>query len=66
MKQYLVFMTLVKMPSENIVGKGEIAGNQHFLLFLQCLPPYHHFSYNCCLHLLSFWISPKFNDLVKH
>ena len=22
--------------SENIVGKGENAGNQHFLLFLQC------------------------------
>ena len=23
-------------PFENIVGKGEIAGNQHFLLFPQC------------------------------
>ena len=23
---------------ENIVGKGENAGNQHFLLFLQCFP----------------------------
>ena len=25
-----------KTPSENIVGKGENAGNQHFLLFPQC------------------------------
>ena len=24
------------MNFENIVGKGENAGNQHFLLFLQC------------------------------
>ena len=24
---------------ENIVGKGENAGNQHFLLFLQCFLP---------------------------
>ena len=27
--------TLGKKPSENIVGKGENAGNQHFLLFPQ-------------------------------
>ena len=25
-----------KKPFEDIVGKGEIAGNQHFLLFPQC------------------------------
>ena len=25
---------------ENILGKGENAGNQHFLLFLQCFLPY--------------------------
>ena len=24
--------------AENIVGKGENAGDQHFLLFLQCFP----------------------------
>ena len=24
------------MPSENMVGKGENAGKQHFLLVLQC------------------------------
>ena len=26
------------MPFENIVGKGKDAGNQHFLLSLQCFP----------------------------
>ena len=29
-------MILRKKPFENIVGKGENAGNQHFLLFPQC------------------------------
>ena len=33
-------MTLKKMAFENIVGKGENAGNQHFLLFPQCFLPY--------------------------
>ena len=28
-------MTTFEKPFENIVGKGKIAGNQHFLLFLQ-------------------------------
>ena len=28
-----------KKPSENIVGKGENAGNQHFLIFPQCFLP---------------------------
>ena len=27
-------------PFENIAGKGENAGNQHFLSFLQCFPPF--------------------------
>ena len=31
--QSQLLMTLRKMPFENIVGKGENAGNQHFLLF---------------------------------
>ena len=31
--------TLTKRPFENIVGKGENAGNQHFLLFPQCFLP---------------------------
>ena len=29
-------MTLTNRPYENIVGTGENAGNQHFLLFPQC------------------------------
>ena len=29
-------MPLKKMAFENIMGKGENAGNQHFLLFPQC------------------------------
>ena len=31
--------TLRNRPFENIVGKGENAGNQHFLLFPQSLLP---------------------------
>ena len=30
-----------KQSTENIMGKGENAGNQHFLLFFQCFLPYH-------------------------
>ena len=33
-------MNLRKGPFENIVGKGENAGNQHFLLFPQCFLPF--------------------------
>ena len=29
-----------KKPFENIVGKGENAGNQHFLLFPPCFLPF--------------------------
>ena len=35
-KQSQILTTLRKKPSESIVGKVEIAGKQHFLLFLQC------------------------------
>ena len=28
------------MAFENVAGKGENAGNQQFLLFLQCFQPY--------------------------
>ena len=34
------FDALRKKPFENIVGKEENAGNQHFLLFSQCLLSY--------------------------
>ena len=33
-------MTLKDKSLENIVGKGENAGNQHVLLFLQCFIPF--------------------------
>ena len=31
-------MEICLRRAENIVGKEENAGNQHFLLFLQCFP----------------------------
>ena len=34
------FDTPKKIYFENIVGKGENAGNQHFLLFPQCFLPF--------------------------
>ena len=34
--QSQLLMTLTNRPFENTVGKGENAGNQHFLLFSQC------------------------------
>ena len=37
--QSLLSTTLEKNPFENIVGKGENAGSQHFLLFPQCFQP---------------------------
>ena len=30
-------MTLIKKPFDYIMGKGENAGTQHFLVFPQCL-----------------------------
>ena len=33
-------MTLRERAFENILGNGENARNQHFLLFLQCFPSY--------------------------
>ena len=38
--QYPLLTTLKKKLVENIVGKGENAGCQHFLLFPQCFQPY--------------------------
>ena len=39
MTQSRFLTTHRKKPFENIVGKGENAGNQHFLLFPQCFLP---------------------------
>ena len=36
-KQALVFMCLQYKPFENSVGKGEVARNEQFLLFPQCV-----------------------------
>ena len=64
-------MTLYKKPFENIVGKGENAGNQHCLLFPQCFLPFpkqssifqsHLF---CRLQILSNWTSLKICHLVN-
>ena len=32
--------TLGKKPLENILGNGQNAGKQHFILFPQCFPPF--------------------------
>ena len=63
--------TLTKKPFENLVGKGENAGNQHFLLFLQCFLPFpKQFSIYqslifCRLQVVSIWTSLKFHRLIK-
>ena len=57
--QSQLFMTLRKKAFESIVGKGENAGNQHFLLFPQCFLPASKriFIFGlylfCCLRMLS-------------
>ena len=38
--QSQLLMTLKKTAFEKILGKGENAGNQHFLLFPQCFLPF--------------------------
>ena len=35
-----LYKVVIVKPFGNIVGKGENAVNQHFLLFLQCFLPY--------------------------
>ena len=63
--------TLWKKPFENIVGKGENAGNQHFLLFPQYFLPFPKqisildSLFNCGLQMLLIWIGLKFCRLVK-
>ena len=57
---------------ENIVGKGENDGNQHFLLFPQCFLPFQRqvsnfHSLSCChFQMLSIWIRLKFCPLLKN
>ena len=65
------FYALKKKPFETIVGKGENAGNQQFLLFLQCFLPFpkqiltFQSHLVCRLQRLSIWTSLKFCRLVK-
>ena len=54
-KQVLVFTCLQYKSCENTVGKGEIARDEQFLLFLQCFLPFgrtfyhfHHFEIVVC------------------
>ena len=60
-----------KKPFENIEGKEENAGNQHFLLFPQCFLSYpkqilpFESPLILCLQLLSIWTGVKFCRLVK-
>ena len=48
-------VTVVLYRVENIVGNGENAGNQHFLLFPQCFLPFPkaNFNFSAKFHLLS-------------
>ena len=64
-------MTLREKPFKHIEGKGENAGNQHFLLFPQCFLPFpiqissFHSHIFRLLHMLPIWTSLKICRLVK-
>ena len=69
--QSRLLTTLKQKALENTKGKGENAGNQHFLLFQQCFPLYHTEKSSflqcliCRLQMLSIWSRPKFCRLVE-
>ena len=50
--QSRLLMTLGEKAFENIVGKGENAGHQHFLLFRECFLPFSKQISIFALHLL--------------
>ena len=58
--------SLAKKPFENVVGKGENAGTQHFFLFPQRFLCYSRLTapiqshFNCRLLILSVWTGLKF------
>ena len=56
---------ILTFPFENIVGKGENAGNQHFLLFPQCFLSIPSFNFSVTFIFLSasFFSSPEHNVL---
>ena len=53
-------MTLGKKPLENIVGKGENAGNPQCFLWVFMIFCHFHQSLNCHYQTLSVWESLKF------
>ena len=69
--QCRLLKTVRKVTFENIVGKEENAGYQHFLLFPQCFLSYQRrialfeSLWNCRLRLLSIWTWLNFFILVK-
>ena len=69
--QSLLLTPLRKKPFENTIGKGENAGNQHFLLFPQCFLPFpeqisiFQSPLFCRLEMLSIWTGLKFCRVVK-
>ena len=54
--QFRLSTTLKKKPFDTIVGKGENAGNQQFLLFPRYFPPREELSLQqyllCCVQML--------------
>ena len=60
------FLQVCSTDFENTVGKGEIARNEQFILFVQCFLPdrrtfcHFHLIWNCRLYTLSIWKSPIF------
>ena len=65
-------MTLRKEAFENILEKGENAGNKHFLLFTNCFSSFQKLIQTFELHLfcheqmISIWISQIFHCYVKN
>ena len=70
-RQSRLLTSLRNKPFEIIVGKGENAVNQHFLLLPQCFLPYQEqiltfWSHLCCpRQMLLIWMGMKFCCLVK-
>ena len=69
--QFRLLTTLTNWCFEHIMGKGENAGNQYFLLFPQCFLPYQRLKLSfkvllfCCLCIFSIWTGLRFCHLVK-
>ena len=53
-------MTQLKENLENFVGKGENAGNQHFLLFPQCFVTFQRLINRFILDIMNFLVCKCF------